>query len=366
MKYTNLGTSNIEISKIGIGTLFQKKIVSISKFRKIILNSNDLGVNFIDTAAIYRSGDVEKFIGKTLGKNRKKFIIATKNLPSKNKFKEIIDSANNSLKKLGTDYIDLYQIHWPNHKIQIEETVEALKSLIKAGKIRTVGLCNSNIYECNKYKKLLKNHLVSIQNEYNLFERGYENNFHNFVTKNKITFIAYSPFLNGKLFNGPRERKILNILEKKYNKSKSEIILNYLTNQSKNIVAIPATLKIKNLIKNINSQNFNISNFDKNLIKNKCKTKIKYIKIENIYVKKTKNNFFWNIDQAKKNEINLDPSPSELAQEIKKRDILKPIKLIKNKNNKKYLLFDGNLRYWAWIIANNGIKQIPSLVWENK
>ena len=365
MIYTNLGLSKLKVSKIGLGSLFQsqKNIVN-KKFKSIINKSFDYGLNFIDTAPVYGDGRIEKLIGSCLRHKRKQFIIATKNMPSKNRYNELIGSANKSLLRLRTDYIDLYQIHWPNHKIEVEETVDALKHLIKEGKIRYASICNSNLNDLIKYKKLLKSNLISIQNEYNLFERSYEKNLKTFINKNNMALIAYSPLSNGKLFNGKKEKEVLDFLEKKYQRSKSELILNWITNQSKNIIAIPSTLKIKNLVKNINSQNFQLNSFDKDLIDKYCRTKIQLINTNNIIIKKSKKNLFSSFTDAIKNKKNLDPSPQDLAKELNKTNLLKPIKLEMIKRKKKYILLDGNLRYWSWVISKGNSKKIPSLVWK--
>lgn len=368
MKYTNLGPTKIKISKIGMGSLFKKyKIDFNKKIKHIIDKSYNLGVNFIDTAPIYALGNIERIIGSGIKNKRHKIILATKNLPSQNKYNEIISSAEESLRRLKTDYIDLYQIHWPNHKIEVEESAKALNLLLQQGKIRYVGLCNTNLDNLKKYKKILNNKLVAIQNEYNLIERTYEDNLKKFINNVNMTMIAYSPLSGGKLFNGNDEKNILNFLEKKYNKTKSEIILNWITSQSKNIIAIPSTLKIKNLIDNANSQNFYLNKLDLSLIKKKCKTQIEYIKPEKILINKSESNTFRSINHAKKNIYNLNPSPEELAKDIRTNNLLKPIKLKEIKNdrlNKKYLLVDGNLRYWSWIIAKGRNKKIPSLIWK--
>lgn len=366
MNYTNLGNHKVKVSKIGLGSLFNNyKIKDNVKIKKIINRAYDLGINIIDTAPVYGSGAIERTIGFAIKGKRKEFIIATKNLPSQNKYEEIISSADESLKRLKTDYIDLFQIHWPNHNITIEETCEALKNLLKKGKIKYVGVCNSTLNDLKKYRQILDDKLVSIQNEFNLFERSYDNNFKKFIENKNITIIAYAPFNNGKFYNGLNQKRILDNLEKKYGRKKSEIILNWISSQSKNIVSIPSTLKIKNLISNAQSQKFNLSMIDRNTISKKCKTLKQYISPSEIYVEKSASSIYHSLADAKKNLINLNPSPKSLAQEIIEKNLLKPIKvkLISKRGKKKYLLDDGILRYWSWQIAYGKDKKIPSLVY---
>jgi len=366
MNYTNLGSSEIKISKIGLGTLFNNKRKDIKKLSKIISRSYELGINFIDTAAIYNQGKTEALIGETIKKEREKFIIATKNLPSQNSYNDILNSADKSLKRLKTDYIDLYQIHWPNHKINIEQTAEALDHLVKTGKIRKIGICNMNLTETELYLKHLKKNLVSIQNEYNLiqtFEDGY---IKKLVKNNNTTFIAYSPFFNGRIFGNTKQKKIISGLSKKYNKSVSDIVLNWITNKSKNFIAIPATLKIKNLINNSNSQNFKMDDKDLSMISDKCDLKTNNLKVKEIDF--NNQNISSNILYAKMNKNNFYPSPLELSQHLKNTKILKPIKVMKFKNREKkikYQLIEGNLRYLSWILAYGENSKIPCLICEN-
>ncbi len=366
MKYTNLGNHSDLISKIGCGSLFKNYTTKDNiNIEKIIHKACELGINFIDTAPVYGSGKIEKIIGTSILKKRDKFFIATKNLPSKNKYHEIISSANSSLKRLKIDNIDLFQIHWPNHNISIEETCEALNKLIKDGKIKYAGVCNSTLKDLKKYNHILDDKLVSIQNEFNLLERNEYEKLKKFLDNKKITMIGYSPLLNGKLCNGLYQKKILDELEKKYNRNKTEIILNWICSQSKNIVTIPSTLKIQNLISNAESQNFYLSTIDKDIISKKCKTIKKNISPKEIYVDKSSSSIYYSLADAKKNLLNLNPSPKDLAKEIREKSILKPIKvkLLNKKGKKIYVLNDGILRYWSWLIAYGKEKKIPSLIY---
>ena len=366
MNYTSLGNNNEKISKVGLGSLFNNyKTKDNLKIRKVIDKAYHEGINFIDTAPVYGAGEIEKIIGSSILNKRDKFILATKSLPSQNKYQEIISSVNKSLERLKTDYIDLFQIHWPNHNIAIEETCDALETLIKDGKIKYVGVCNSPLEDLKKYHQILDDKLASIQSEFNLLERSEYDKLKKFIDDKKITMIGYAPFLNGKFYNGLHQKKILDELERKYNKKKSEIILNWICSQSENFISIPSTLKIKNLVSNANSQNFTLSDSDFSFINKKCRTFQKFISPAEIHVEKHSSNIYHSLVDAKKNILNLNPSPCDLAKEIRDKNILKPIKLriSGNRGKKKYLLEDGVLRYWSWLIAYGKKKKIPSLVY---
>ena len=367
MNFTYLGNSDDKICKIGLGSLFNNYHVrDNTAIRNLIDKAFDLKMNFIDTAPVYGSGEIEKIIGTSVANKRDKFIIGTKCLPSKNKFKEIISSANLSLKRLNMEFIDLFQIHWPNHNVAIEETCEAIETLIKEGKIKYAGICNYPLKDLKKYHQLLGNKLVSIQNEFNLLERGEGESLKRYIEDRDITMIGYSPFLNGKFCNGELQKKVLDDIASKYSKSRSEIILNWICSQSRNFITIPSTLRTENLISNANSQDFALSKLECEEMTSKCKTLTEYICTKEIYVDQVSSNIYHSLVDAKKNIHKLNPSPIDLANEIKDKNILKPIKVsvLKNNTEKKYLLEDGVLRYWSWVIAFGEDKKIPSLVFK--
>jgi aryl-alcohol dehydrogenase-like predicted oxidoreductase len=179
----------------------KKSIDSIKK-------SFDLGINFFDTAPVYGFGHSEKLIGKALKSFRNKVVLATKcglrwdkeSLSSLRKDasrKSILEEIDLSLKRLDTDQIDLYQVHWPDVETTQQETMETLLEIQEQGKIRCIGVSNysaAQIKECLKYAKI-----VSLQPEYSLLARGIEKETVSLCIENGIGIIAYSPLSSGVL-----------------------------------------------------------------------------------------------------------------------------------------------------------------------
>lgn len=211
MEYRKLG--ELEVSVIGYGawgiggapfwgTEGDKK--SIDSIKK----SFDLGINFFDTAPVYGFGHSEELIGKALKSVRDKVILATKcglrwdkeSLSSLRKDasrKSILEEINLSLKRLDTDRIDLYQVHWPDVETTQQETMETLHEIQEQGKIRCIGVSNysaAQITECLKYGKI-----VSLQPEYSLLAREIEKETVSLCIENGIGIIAYSPLSSGVL-----------------------------------------------------------------------------------------------------------------------------------------------------------------------
>lgn len=150
MKYTKLGKTDIEISKVCVGCMSFGKAGTMHDWtldekasEDVIKHALDLGINFFDTANCYSAGTSEEYLGRALKKNvqRDKVVIASKVYFNDGRLsKEAISrEIDGTLKRLGTDYLDLYIIHRFDYETPIEETMEALDSLVKAGKVRALG-----------------------------------------------------------------------------------------------------------------------------------------------------------------------------------------------------------------------------------
>ena len=245
MNYRKLGNTDLEVSTICLGTMTWGEQNTQDEGFEQMNFALDQGINFFDTAELYAVppreetyGNTESIIGNWFEKTKKreKVILATKvSGPArnylrkgKNSFvgKNLDDAINDSLKRLKTDYIDIYQLHWPERNVNnfgkmdyihkenewnnFEEVLENLKKYIDQGKIRYIGLSNEtpwgvmNYLELHKDKKLPR--MMSIQNPYNLLNRTYEIGLSEVSIREKIGCLAYSPlasgYLSGKYRNG--------------------------------------------------------------------------------------------------------------------------------------------------------------------
>lgn len=214
MKFTTLKKTDIRISKIGIGT---NKVGGHNIFKNLDENDGknyikealNLGINFIDTADFYGLGRSEELIGEVIqsvGINRKELVISTKGGMEWNTKREI--RINNkpvylrsaleaSLKRLGTDYIDLYYLHFPDNETPFSESFGELVRLKEEGKIREICASNLNFEQIKEANKVAN--LIAIQSLYNMFEREAEKEILPFCEKNEIAFIPYYPLDSGLL-----------------------------------------------------------------------------------------------------------------------------------------------------------------------
>ncbi|MFY0651606.1 MAG: aldo/keto reductase [Cyclobacteriaceae bacterium] len=226
MEYRKLGDSDLELSVITFGAWAaggwmwggNEESDAIDAIRA----SYDLGVTSIDTAPVYGMGKSEEIVAKAIkGISRDKIQIVTKygmrwDLPKGDFYfaskdndgndldiykysgkESIIDECENSLRRLGTDYIDLYQVHWYDKTTPIQESMVAVDQLIKEGKVRSAGVCNYNLQQFQEAEKHV--HLVSNQMPYSMVERKIEDELLPYLIDNNKSLLAYSPLQRGLL-----------------------------------------------------------------------------------------------------------------------------------------------------------------------
>lgn len=221
MQYVKLGNTGMDVSRLCLGCMsfgdtekwIHKWVLDEENSRPIIKKALELGINFFDTANVYSIGRSEEILGKALKDyaNRDEVVIATKvhgkmhEGPNGSGLsrKAIMSEIDNSLKRLGTDYVDLYIIHRWDYDTPIEETMEALHDIVKAGKARYIGASAMYAWQFQKALHVAEKHgwtrFVSMQNHYNLIYREEEREMMPLCREEKIGVTPYSPMASGRL-----------------------------------------------------------------------------------------------------------------------------------------------------------------------
>ncbi len=213
---------------------FHERTLNQEETTKVIKRAFELGVNFIDTANVYSHGTSEIFIGnalKELNTPREKVVIASKVYfnPGKLSKEAIIRECDQSLKRLQTDYLDLYQIHRFDYDTPIEETMKALNELVKSGKVRAIGASAMYTYQFHNMQVVAKEHgwtlFSTMQNHYNLLYREDEREMIPVCNQYNVSLIPYSPLAGGHLTHlnwetDTARSKTDNTLRKKYDSAK--------------------------------------------------------------------------------------------------------------------------------------------------
>jgi len=206
METRKLGNSDVQITPIILGTWQAGKSqwvgIEDEKIIEAIQASLDAGITTIDTAEVYGDGHSEEIVGQAVKGKRDRTILATKVFANHLKYPQVIEACEASLKRLQTDYIDLYQIHWPagafnSEKVPIEETMRALDALKTAGKIRAIGVSNfsqEQIAEAAQHGEI-----ESLQPPYSLFWRQIEQEEMPYCVEHNLTILSYSSLAQGLL-----------------------------------------------------------------------------------------------------------------------------------------------------------------------
>jgi 1-deoxyxylulose-5-phosphate synthase len=221
MQYVKLGSTGVDVSRLCLGCMTfgipergnHMWTLTEDKSRPLIKQALELGINFFDTANVYSDGTSEEIVGRALKDfaRRDEIVLATKvrgrMSPGPNgeglSRKAIFAELDNSLRRLGTDYVDLYQIHRLDRSTPIEETLEALHDVVKAGKVRYIGASSMYAWQFAKALYISRAHgwtqFISMQNHLNLLYREEEREMLPLCTDQKIAVLPWSPLARGRL-----------------------------------------------------------------------------------------------------------------------------------------------------------------------
>jgi diketogulonate reductase-like aldo/keto reductase len=234
-----LAKTGVQIPEIGLGTWQYKG--GVEPLRTGI----GLGAAFIDTAESYGT---EEVVGEAIQGIRQRIFLATKVSPRHFRRQAVLTAAENSLKRLRTDYIDLYQLHWPNYTVPIAETMGAMEELVQMGKVRYIGVSNFSASELTQAQKALsKNRIVSNQVRYSLVDRTIERRLLPYCEMNQITMIGFSPLALG-LPNIQRHdtENVLSRVAQAAGKSPAQIALNWCVSHAP-VVTIPKADRVEHV-----------------------------------------------------------------------------------------------------------------------
>lgn len=221
MKYRKLGNTGLKVSEISLGCMTFGRNIDEEKSRSVLDAALDAGINVLDTADVYgkgtdngnimEHGESEEILGNILKERRQQIILATKvknrvglgvNDAGLSRY-HIMQGVENSLRRLQTDYIDLYQVHGFDKETPLEETLGALDDLVRQGKVRYIGCSNYAAWQIAKSHGISAvqglNKFVSVQPEYNILSRDIEKELLPFCASEGVGVLTYSPLMRGLL-----------------------------------------------------------------------------------------------------------------------------------------------------------------------
>ena len=255
MELKELGNTGVMVSEIGLGTW--KYRGGVEPLRRGI----ELGAFLIDTAEMYRTEDV---VGQAIAGTRDKVSLASKVLGSHLRYDQVIKALEASLRRLAVDCIDLYQIHWPNNRVPIAETMRAMGELVDRKLVRYIGVSNFSTGELQQAQAAMPNHpIVSNQVLYSLKARYIGRELIPYCQENHVTVIAYTPLADGSLAAKSRLRRhrgfeALENVAAQVDKTPAQVALNWCTSHP-SVIAIPKSNSLSRTEENCGASGWRLS-----------------------------------------------------------------------------------------------------------
>lgn len=255
MELKPLGSTGVMVPEIGLGTWNYSG--GVEPLRKGI----ELGAWLIDTAEGYHTEDM---VGQTIKGIRDRVFVATKVSGRHLRYDDVLRAAEGSLRLLGTDYVDLYQIHWPNSSVPIKETMRAMERLVDLGQVKYIGVSNFSVTDLKEALATMNKYpIVSNQVLYNLNNRSIERDLIPYCEKNQIMVIAYTPLDSGRLTTKSRSRrsqeiKVLEQIAAEVHKTPAQVALNWCTAR-RSVIAIPKSNSAARTVENCGASGWRLS-----------------------------------------------------------------------------------------------------------
>ena len=245
------GWTGVEVPIIGQGTwMIDGDPETESRAIQTLRLGLDLGMSHIDTAEMYGEGHVEELVGKAIAGRRDEIFLVSKVLPSNASYDGTLKACERSLKRLKTDWLDLYLLHWRG-SYPLSETMRAMEKLVAEGLVKYIGVSNFDVEDLIEVEQVLQTEQIACnQVLYNLRDRGIERRLLPYCSKKRIAVVGYTPFGHGN-FPSPssREGKLLIEIGRRHNRTPKQVALNYLTRHPSTFT-IPNTTRLERVKEN--------------------------------------------------------------------------------------------------------------------
>ena len=264
MEYKELGNTGVKVPVIGMGTWeigggISRDSADDARDVQAVRKAIELGMTLIDTAEMYAAGHSEEIVGEAIKTvPREQLFIVTKVAPMNLHYEDVFKAAEMSLKRLRTDWIDLYLVHHPNPQVPLKETMEAMEKLVERNLVRYIGVSNFDVDQMEEARSCLSgNEIVVNQVEYNVLHRSAERDVIPYCLQHRMTVMAHRPLARGVLSSN----KFLQEIGEKYEKSAAQVALNWLINRE-GVIAIPKAVNTDHLEQNAGAAGWILSGGD--------------------------------------------------------------------------------------------------------
>ncbi len=268
LEFHPLGKTSESIPEVGMGTWGMGGGMRADSSRdsesiEALKLGLELGMTLVDTAEMYGAGHSEEVVSKALEGWRKPVFVASKVSPSHFAYDDLLHSARKSVDRLRVKQMDLYQLHWPNPRTPIAETMKGMEKLVLDGMVRYIGVSNFSVAQMRDAQAALsREEIVSNQVEYSLVDRTVEEEILPYCQREKLTLIAYSPLGQGRIARGRGGPfTIVDEIAARLGKSRSQVALNWLL-QHESVVVIPKAGDKKHVVENAAVSGWKLSTRD--------------------------------------------------------------------------------------------------------
>ncbi len=254
MDTKQLGSTGIQIPEVGYGTW--KHQGDLAPIRRAL----EMGAFLIDSAESY---ETEQYLGQAVAGNRDAYFLATKVSPSHFRYDDVLKAAEASLKALGTDVIDLYQLHWPSGDVPIAETMRAMDRLVSDGKIRHIGVSNFSVALLKEAEEALgAGRIVENQIKFSLLDHEFADEVIPYCAERGMTVFAYSSLEQGafqdRVAERPQLAETLDRIGAELGKTRAQLLLNWVICEP-NVITIPMTNRVERVDENCGASGWRLS-----------------------------------------------------------------------------------------------------------
>ncbi len=359
-----LGTTGLRVGAVGQGTTRMGDRAARSADRiasrvRTLRLGVELGMNLIDTAEIYGGGHAEEVVAEAIRGIRSEVVLASKFLPEHSGRDDVIRAADASLRRLETDYLDLYQAHWPNPLVPMDETLAGLARLVEQGKVRYVGLSNVTVPEIAAVRALSSTlPIVAVQSEYSLVARDPEAELLPYCGAAGITVLAYSVLSGVPAVLAAGQRRPLDEIAARYGVTTSQVMLAWVLRQP-GVVALVKAADERHTRENAAAMELvldgsHLDAIDAAFRPQRSAVPAGALQIGERYVVTP----YRTAAEAFRNPLDLVPAPRLVAANIERGHVLRPLRVVAAAGG-GYDLVDNQVLYWGWVIANGRDAPIP-------
>jgi len=353
----------------GFGSRVLHDSIAVCARQEAIVAGIEQGITLLDTAELYGAGFAEECLAPILANHRDDVFVATKfSARTSDTAAGIQCSVEGSLRRLGTDRVDLLQVHYPNPAIADEVLFAGMLAAVRSGKARYLGVSNFSVEEVARAKTLLGNHLVSIQVEYNPYDRTVERDLLPWAAANAVTVLAYSPLGHGKLALSYEAQTAIAPLTQRYGCTLHQLVLAWVLRHL-HVVALTKTACLGHQADNVAAARLSLEPAEMAWLDRALEFPWTDCLPTQITPDSGRNRpTYWTLEEAVRNDLQLVPSPADLATLLRAGHKPKPIRLKSPAGPAgPHMLqpFDhfGELRkYWAWIMVHGWSTPMPALI----